>query len=162
MAQRLQSNLTVSFVTDGDESGNLSAEIDRRPEGLNAGLVNFKVGDSPGFLVYLPTGFKISEVRPTLGSITSVGTTTISVEEWLTFENSRFGRTSKPVASGLTYLETYGDAISGTVVGGGVIAPAPLVAVARVRYNTTVAQYRLTGVGNPVPVIVFIRGVEND
>lgn len=159
MSTRLSSSLTVSFVTEDSGEGSLTAEIDRREKGLNSGLIDFSVGDSPGFLVYLPAGMSVVAVRPTLGGITSMGETTFPVEEWVTFENSNTAQTEKPIHSNLTILQAYGDSISGhTHTGSGIKVPNSVVTVAEVRYLVKAQRYRVTGVGLPVPVVVFVQG----
>lgn len=159
MPTRLSTGLVVQFALNDEGRGMLSAELDSRVDGLNQGRTSFVVGDSPGFLVFSKSDFRLNAPRATLGSIATAGIALVEVEEWVFVANQTSVSLPKPLSGGFTILSSYGDAPGTVRVSEDTLAfDEPKVAVLRVRYQSQARQYRLTGVGVPVPVLIYVSG----
>lgn len=140
--------IVVQFGTPGDSSstaGHLSAEIDSRPDGLNAGKTSFVPGDSVAILVYKTSNVTIDEVGCSSGSIRPSGTTTVSRTEDLTFANSKTSSLSAPATGGLTttWLGRSLGSLSRGPDGTTVTAGSSGIAVARVTYTALAHVYTI-------------------
>ncbi len=94
---------------DGSNAnGHLSAEIDTRSNGLNGGRSSFSPGETAYILVYKTDNVTISETICSAGSLTAQGTTTVTVDEELMFEDSDSASLGKPTKSALTNTLWYG------------------------------------------------------
>ncbi len=80
---QITAHVVVEF-SDGD-SPNVSVEVDTRPEGYNHGASSFTPGQSVYLLLYVPPGWVCSYKEVTAGALTLTGTTSINVEDYLTF-----------------------------------------------------------------------------
>lgn len=136
----------VSFSEGGAGAGHLSAEVDSRPDGLNAGRTSFAPGDPVHILVYKSPNVSINNVEASAGSIHPGPQENIEVTDILTFNNSREASLSKPAAGGLS-VTWYGASLGALAIGAdgvSVQASKSGVAVAKVVYQTAARSYRLS------------------
>ena len=162
----ITTSLIVQFGTPdggGTDASTLTAELDAREDGLNAGNTNFLPGDSPGFLVFASPGVSYT-FQTSSGSITPAGTGTIPVEEILTFPLSREQSLRYYPVGGvaLTLLAGSGPGLASS--GPSVTLAANSVAVVRASYQAAYSSFRLTGVPlalgglTSFPVVVMVIG----
>ncbi len=111
---KMTASAVVSFGSSGDTSEVLTAELDSRETGMNAGKSSFGAGDTPVFLVYasVPYDWRVSQ-----GSATVIGQREISEHEADVVvalqpgENTTEISLDKPaVEGGVTLALEYGDA----------------------------------------------------
>lgn len=162
-------NITVSFGagTTASESSHLSAEIDDRPEGLNAGDTSFAPGDTAHFLVFQSDGVTHDAPVSSGGSIGSGSTITVEREDELTFADEDTAELSVP-AAGLGAITWYGNALGGLALQPDkktVKASAKGVAVAKVKYTASATAYGLTSPATlagavDYSILVYILGHE--
>jgi hypothetical protein len=164
----ITANITVSFGADGASAGShLSAEIDDRTEGLNAGETSFSPGDQAGFLVYQSSNVTHDAPVPSAGAVSSVGAVTVEREEDVSFANEDTASLGVP-AAGITSVTWFGNALGGLTLqpdGMTVKASAKGVAVARVTYTAPATGYKLASPATlagetDYSIVVFILGHE--
>lgn len=68
--------------------GQLSAEIDTRPGGLNGGRSSFSPGETAYILVYKSDNVSITDTICSAGSLSAQGSAVVTVTEELMFEDS--------------------------------------------------------------------------
>jgi len=135
---------------DGSTSSNehLSAEVDSRPTGLNAGKTTFAPGDDAYILVYKSDNVTITGTDCSAGSITAAGSATVELTEELTFEDDVTASLNVPAATaGLNSTTWYGRSLGSISVGADKItctAGTKGVAVASVTYTATASAYKLS------------------
>jgi hypothetical protein len=127
-------------------SGNLSAEIDSRPGGLNGGRTSFQPGDDVWILVQKTPNVVIDSVDTSAGAITAGAAFQYATTEDVNFEGVSTSRVSG-VADSLDSYQWFGrnigvltlaadsQTLNATVAG---------VAVARVTYTGTAYPYKLS------------------
>jgi len=141
--------LRVQFGNpDGSNAnGHLSAEIDTRSDGLNGGRSAFNPGETAYILVYKSDNVTISDTICSAGSLTAQGTTLVTVNEELIFEDSDSANLGKPAQSALTNVLWYGrhlgelNLLSDNMT---VKATSKGVGVAKVTYDTQALVYALS------------------
>jgi hypothetical protein len=166
----ITTSLVIRFqTTDGAAAENaiLSAELDSREEGLNAGKNRFIYGDSPAYLIYRTDNVTYTQ-QSTAGSVQYVETGSIEVIETISFVADTESNLSKPPLGGVTFTLVAGNGIDVsqlTVVGTKVTSPTEGLAVVKAQYNTRYEAYRLTNVSDPMvedledyEVIIYILG----
>ena len=161
-------NITVSF---GDQTGadgvngHLSAEIDDRPAGLNAGDTSFAPGDTAYFLVYKSDNVTYDFPVASAGTVTAAGTgLTVSKEQDLQFADVDTASLSIP-ATAITNVTWLGRSLGELSLQDPttVKASAKGVAVARVTYTCRADGF---GLASPTTlagltdfsILVFILG----
>lgn len=163
-------NFSISFGTNdsGGASGHLSAEVDGRSDGLNAGKTSFLPGDTAHFLVYSSDNVSYDSPIASSGSISS-GSEGISVvkETDIQFADSDTATLQVPAQSiqSVTWMGTsLGDLslVDSTTVKAG----SKGVAVARVKYSAQADAWALnspSSVGGltDFSILVFIQGYVN-
>lgn len=161
MAAPVTTSLVINFTTlDGSEGGILTAEVDDRPDGLNAGNTTFYPGDSPGFLVFKSNNVAITQLLASEGLLQSMGQFSITAEEDLTFANTREASLRYPAKGPVTVVRKSPSGPSLTLVGEDkVTTPSNVVAAYQIRYPTIGIGYRVTGTTGTISVVVFIEGV---
>lgn len=158
----ITTSITIDFdAGDGDE-GILKAEIDDRPTGYNSGVTNFVPGDSPVFLVFKTSNVTIDRMESSLGTISSVGSGTKEIEEFITFADTREASPGYPVSGGFSY-EWFGGSGSPTVSESKITIPAKTVGVMKIKYDAKFSAYRLSSPTSyngvtTFPIVVFIAG----
>lgn len=140
-------SIVVQF-SQGGAGGSLSAEIDSREAGFNAGKSSFFPGETATFLVFKTPDVVLDEVSASSGSIgipvSDPHAGLFSVEdEWITFAGVSEASTAKLVHSGFTY-QWFGNNLGAvTVVGGKVVAPLSGVGMLKVSYKAKYVPYSL-------------------
>ena len=131
----------------GAAVGHLSAELDTRSNGLNGGRTSFNPGETAYILVYKSDNVSITETVCSAGSLTSQGTTVVSVTEELMFEDADSASLGKPARSGITQSVWYGRSLGGLTLQSDKVtvkAAAKGVAVAKVTYDALAQVYALS------------------
>jgi hypothetical protein len=141
----LNTSFQISFGTkDGAASAHLSAEIDDRAEGLNAGKTQFVPGDTAWFLVYKSDNVTYADPVPSAGTITAGAAVTITKEEDLAFADTDTATINIPATAIVSY--TWLGTSLGTLVlidPTTVKATAKGVAVCRVKYTAAADSWAL-------------------
>ena len=182
MAELVVATLNVDFsttdeTTTDDGENTLKLEIDDREEGLNGGDTSFEPGDTVGFWLFKGSNVTvISGPSSTAGGITSAGSDSKEIVEYITFSNSDSGSLGY-APSGSVALEWQGRCyqIIKTSAGVSVITISTLpnrtssqlkmpnnesvVGVLRAQYTTTGLLYRLQSVPEDITeVSIFAIG----
>jgi hypothetical protein len=153
---------------DGSNAnGHLSAEIDTRSNGLNGGRSSFSPGETAYILVYKTDNVTISETICSAGSLTAQGTTTVTVDEELMFEDSDSANLGKPAKSSLTNTIWYGRNLGALTLQSDKIsvkATSKGVGVAKVTYDTQALVYALSSPATlngqtDFSILALIKGV---
>jgi len=145
-------NATIKIQFGADSAGgadtHLSADIDARPDGLNAGKTSFAPGDDVYILVYKSDNVVITGTDCSAGSITASGSATVELTEELTFEDDTTASLNVPAATaGLNTVTWYGRSLGTISVGADKItctASSKGVAVASVTYTASALVYKLS------------------
>ena len=144
--------------------GHLSAEIDDRPEGLNAGKTAFVPGDTAHFLVYKSANVTYSAPVPSAGSVTPGGTLTVEKEDDIAFADTDTASLPIP-ATGIVSVLWMGNQLGALALQDPqtVKASSKGVAVARVRYTATANAHALHSPASVAgltdySILVFILG----
>lgn len=127
-------------------TGRLTAEIDSRPDGLNAGKTSFAPGDSVGFLVYVGEGVSLLDVIPTLGVVGQAGAQSVAIEEFVQFANVKEATLRAPSSSGVNAQWIGRDGGSFNIVNGVVTTPAETIGMLHCTYTATAMGYRLSNI----------------
>ena len=132
---------------DGDTAGHLSAEVDTRPTGLNAGKTAFAPGETAFILVYTSDNVSITDTICSAGSLSAAGTAVVNVTEELMFEDSDTAALGKPVHAGPTAATWYGRNLGTLTLQADKITVKSAVkgvGVAKVSYDVLAKVYALT------------------
>jgi hypothetical protein len=134
-----------SASNSSTSSSHLSAEIDTRAGGLNAGKTTFQPGDSVAILVYKTPDVTISQVEASSGSISNTGSVNVSKVETLTFANTREASIDIPAIGGvLESVEWMGNNLGAiTLTGTRAVSAISGVGVAKVVYSALADVYTL-------------------
>lgn len=135
------------------EDAILQAEIDDRPSGYNGGRVQFRVGDSPAYLVFTHRA-NITEQLASDGQIVDLGPGLVEVEEFLIFADTTEATLSHPWSGWIDgdeiadHVRWHGaDGGSLQIDGARVIRTNTAVraAVAQIRYTASFSAFRVEG-----------------
>lgn len=158
-------SISVTFVTDVgnllDEDGNAYASIQAQLDSTyNNGATRFLYGSKAYYQIFKsPSGLSISQ-EASAGTITSEGTGTEEVTEYVTFANSNEGSLSYPLDSveSATWLGKNLGALS--YVGNNVLASQSGVGVLKLVYNAAFTRYAisLNSSEDTYVVLVYITG----
>lgn len=146
--------IKIQFGTDAatdSSSGYVSAEIDSREDGLNAGKTSFAPGDSVYILVYLSSDVKITGADCSAGTVSATGSTTVTLTQELTFENIKTASLDIPASGPITTTTWFGRSLGSISVGADkttCTASSAGVAVAEVTYTALAQIYRLDAPGS--------------
>lgn len=178
MAEVVVATLNVNFSEDTEATqGVLKLEIDDRENGLNGGDTSFQPGDTVGFWLFKDSNVTLNTSVPvsTSGGVTSAGSDSIEVDEYITFSNSDSASLGYP-PSGSVSLDWIGRAykISGTTVTTTSTLPertrsqlkmadgSQVVGVLRAQYTASGSLYRLRSVPTDITeVLIFAIGTVN-
>lgn len=162
------SNATIRVTFGSGEvapGAHLSAEIDARPSGLNAGDTTFQPGDTAWFLVYRSAGVSIDFIKASAGSVVSGGEQVFSRTEDISFEDD--DAASLPVPSdGITSILWIGNSLGNLTLGAdgmSLRADNKGVAIARVTFQVSpdaygiVAPATVAGLSD-FPILVLVKG----
>lgn len=133
-------------ATGSSASGYVSAEIDSRETGLNAGKTSFAPGDSAYILVYLSSDLKITGADCSAGTVSAAGSTTVTITQELTFEATQTATLDIPASGPITATTWYGRSLGTITLGADkttCTATSAGVAVAEVTYTALAQIYRL-------------------
>jgi len=136
---------SASGTTSASE--HLSADVDSRPTGLNAGKTSFAPGDDVYILVYKSDNVVITGTVSSAGSIAASGSASVEITQELTFEDSNAASLDVPAAGGITSVQWFGRSLGSVAVGGDKLtctASSSGVAVASVTYTATAHVYKLS------------------
>jgi hypothetical protein len=163
----VNATIQVSFGTDaGSAEGHLSAEIDDRADGLNAGDTSFSPGDTAYFLVFKSSNVIYDAPVTSAGSIVAASVSGGYVEktEDLSFADDNQASLSVP-ASQITSFEWLGRSLGGlTLIDPMTVqAGASGVGVCRVTYRAPCTAHGLVSPASingstDYSILVFIRG----
>ena len=162
MAEVVVATLNVNFAEDSTATqGVLKLEIDDREDGLNAGDTSFQPGDTVGFWLFKDSNVNLITATPisTSGGVTSAGSASKEIDEYLTFSNTDSSSLGYPPSGSVT-LEWVGRdyKIAGTTVTVTTVLPertrsqlampdkTQVAGVLRARYTTTGSLWRLRSV----------------
>lgn len=160
----VKTTIVVQFSQQNAGGGSqLTAEIDSREEGLNAGKTSFAPGDSASFLIFKTPNVTIDSVQASAGGLTPLGNGLYAVDEFLNFADEAEASLSKPYYSGAAF--TWYGANLGTItfLDGRARIATPGVGVARVTYNAQYTAYSLNSPptlagSNNFPILVVVKG----
>lgn len=127
--------------------GQLSAEIDTRPDGLNGGRSSFSPGETVYILVYKSDNVSITDTICSAGSLSAQGSAVVAVTEELMFEDSDTAQLSKPVRSTITQSVWYGRSLGSLTLQSDQVtvkATTKGVGVAKVTYDALAMVYALS------------------
>lgn len=165
----LQAGLSVSFARPEAEvsgpTGSISAEIDSRAEGPNAGRTSFAPGEAIAFLVYTSDNVRVADITASDGTVTGGAEVSFMSDLTAQFVNSDTASLSATVERIETH-EWLGNALGGLDLldEGTVQADSSGVAVARVNALVRARQYSLVtpavalAEDEEYPIVVFIQG----
>lgn len=142
-------SLVVQF-TQGQQSGQLSAEVDSREDGLNLGKTSFLPGDAANFLVFKSDDVVLDSLLASAGSISYVGAGFYVVEdEWVQFADTNEASVQKPITDSFVY-QWYGNSLGTVEVKGGkLVSQIKGVGMLKVSYRSAYVAYRL---GSPATI----------
>lgn len=150
---KITATLVVQFggAGDGESTGSIKAEIDQRPDGLNAGKTQFGHDDQVGFLVFLDQAVvdQIVTTADSVGaSISPAGSGLVDIEETVTFDDAAEAQLGYPYGAGLTaeWIGNSGGTITATAGKSVITIPAAVFAMAKVSYRSPCRFYRLGNV----------------
>jgi hypothetical protein len=161
----LNTSFQISFGTSaGDASGHLSAEIDDRADGLNAGKTQFVPGDTAWFLVYKSANVTYSTPQASAGTIIRGASVVVTKEEELSFADTDTATLNTPASALVSY--TWLGASLGNLVlvdPTTVKATAKGVAVCRVKYSAAADSWALASPASVAgltdySILVYILG----
>ncbi|MDK9690530.1 hypothetical protein [Azospira sp.] len=140
------SNVTVrvQFGASTSASDHLSAVVDDRAAGPNAGKTSFLPGDTAWFLVHRSEGIEL-KLDSSAGSIVGGNEVTLVKTEDISFENSAAGSLPVP-AKAITSVLWIGRSLGGIKLGGdglSLTADESGVAIARITYTCRAVSYGL-------------------
>jgi len=143
----VNTSFQISFAAGGAAGaagGFLSAEIDDRAEGPNAGKTSFLPGEVAHFLVFKSTNVEYDPPIPSAGSVTSSGQVSVEREQDLTFGDTDTATLQVP-ASSISSVTWLGNSLGNLVLTDAqtVKASAKGVAVARVKYMANADAHAL-------------------
>lgn len=162
MAGVVTTSIVIQFGDEDSEQYHLTAEVDSRLDGFNKGNTKFIPGDSPAILVYRSPELSLQLIAST-GSLGSLGTGTIDVEEYLIFANEATAQLSKPPQGSVT-LKRLSGPTGARVVGKEVVLSQAGVGVYKANYKAKYDAYRLKNVPTTLngetsfPVVIVIIG----
>lgn len=175
MAEVVVATLNVNFDADTTAaSGVLKLEIDDREDGLNGGDTSFSPGDNVYFFMFKDDSVTLTTTVPqrTAGGITSAGSGTKSVDEYITFSNSDTASLGYP-PDGAVSMEWVGSCyrlnrttlvLNTTLpeVDGSELRMAggiQVIGILHCTYQSTGSLWKLSGVPRDIPeVVVFAVG----
>jgi len=146
MSNAVTTTVQITFGSGDNSRAHLSAEVDKRPEGLNKGKSSFTGGEPVYVLVYKSTSVTITGKEVSAGTLHTAERQLVEVEDTLTFADKREASLSKPVSGSLD-VTWFGQSLGGLTVGSdgvSVTAARSGVAVARVRYKAWASAYRIS------------------
>lgn len=155
-------SLVVEFASSRD--GLLTAEIDDRPGGFNAGKTSFYPGDKAYFLVFKSPSVTIDVVASSAGIIVPWTPGTYAVtDEWVNFEDTDEASASRYIDSGFTY-QWFGNNLGPiTIRDGKMVAASKGIGVAKISYLTNYLSYYLQSPSNingktRFNILVMVKG----
>ncbi len=166
---QVTTTITIQFGSNTDSQGFLTAEVDSRPDGLNAGRSQFQPEEVVWFLVY--AGPNVTYDPPILsdGVLMRGGEVAVAQEEFITFANSKEGKLAKPAESSAK-VSWYGTSLGVTKLGSDkmtLLADKSGVAVAGVKYTAKAQSWgikapKTSGGSANYSIAVFILGKTSD
>ena len=142
----VSASLVVRFSDGTATDGSVSAEIDSRDNGLNAGKTSFNPGDDVGFLVYLSDGVVIKSVEASLGVIAAQGDQVISDSQYLQFAKTKEASINAAATGNVpgVWVGNNGGAV--VAANGKATIPAAIVGMFYATIAATAKGYKLTNV----------------
>jgi len=141
----VNTSFQIRFAAGGSAAGGfLSAEIDDRVDGPNAGKTSFLPGETAHFLVFKSANVTYDPPIPSAGSVTSSGATTVQRTEDLTFADTDTANLQVP-ADSIDEVTWLGNSLGNLTLTDSqtVKASAVGVAVARVKYTAPADAHAL-------------------
>lgn len=162
---QVSTTITIQFGDNAESQGFLTAEIDSRSDGLNAGRSQFQPEEVVWFLVY--AGPNVSYDAPVLsdGVLMRGSDVLVPQDEVISFANTKEGKLGKP-AEGAIKLNWYGTSLGSSKLGSDkmtLVTEKVGVAVASVKYSARAKAWgikapKTSGGAASFPVAVFILG----
>lgn len=144
-------SLVVQFSQSASaDSGQLSAEIDGRDDGLNSGKTQFAPGDPAFFLVFKSEDVVIDTIESSAGQLSFVGTGYFEIkDEWVHFADTNEASVGKAISDNFVY-EWFGNNLGLVEVKNGKLyCQTKGVGVLKVSYRSLFYAYRL---GSPATI----------
>lgn len=140
--------IKIQFGADSTTGSHLSAAVDDRPTGLNAGKTSFAPGDDVYILVYKSADVVITATDCSAGSMAAAGSALVELTQELVFEASATATLDVPASTGALQSTTWlGRSLGALSLGADnttCSAASAGVAVAVVTYRTSALVYRLS------------------
>jgi len=146
-------NATIKIQFGADSAAasadtHLSAEVDARADGLNAGKTSFAPGDDVHILVYKSDNVVVTGTDCSAGSLSASGTAVVVLTEELFFEGEKTATLGVPASTGVLETTTWlGRSLGAITLGADkttCTAGSAGVAVANVSYRTNALVYKLS------------------
>ena len=128
-------------------SGQLSAEVDTRPDGLNGGRSSFNPGETVYILVYKSDNVTVTDTICSAGSMAAQGSTVVTKTEELMFEDADTASLQVPAQSSLSSTVWYGRSLGNLTLQSDKVtvrASSKGVGVAKVTYGALALIYALS------------------
>ncbi len=146
-------------------AGSISAEVDSREDGLNAGVTSFAAGETAHILAHPGPGVSVESVTGSAGTIRQGPALTYQQTEDLSFDKVSSARLRLP-ASSIDSVIWLGTSLGALILADDLItmnAPAAGVAIARVKYTVAAEAWEVTapqtaGGETEFPLAVLFKG----
>ncbi len=141
----IQVTFGASAAAASAANATMTAEIDSRSDGLNAGKTSFLPGDSVYFLVYMSSNVQVASIVASAGTVSPAGRVTVQKNEDIQFQNTDTASLSFPASSIVS--QTWMGADLGQLTqtdAGNIKAGSSGVAVCRVTLNCPAQAYVLS------------------
>jgi hypothetical protein len=138
--------IRVQFGDPDGLGGHLSAEIDRRADGLNGGKTSFNPGDTVYILVYKSDNVTLTDLEASAGSVAQTGYEIVTKTDEVFFEKEDSASLSTP-ADSIVSSQWFGRSLGSITLQADkqtVKSDSEGVAVAQVDYLTTAVVVALT------------------
>lgn len=148
MNTSIRTTIQVQFGGDSTGEEYIAAEVDGRPDGLNAGKTSFLPGETAYILVYKSSNVTINKVLSSAGSIVNASVGTVQKEEDVFFDDTNSATLSCP-ATRVVSISWHGNSLGDLALQTDEMtlkSNVKGVAVARVVYNTAPVAF---GIASP-------------
>lgn len=155
-------SVTASLVIDFSQAGGegiLTAEIDDRETGYNAGDTSFGIGSEPAFLLFMTSNVVIDRMVSSEGTLVRIASSeAVAAKEWITYANEKSGKPKYPIRAGGTVLDSANIVGTPIITESAVSFAAPQIGVLQLDYTSIAVAYKLVGASGLRPVVIFVAG----
>ncbi len=170
----ITAHVVVEFSA-GDDTPNVTVEIDGRENGYNAGKTTFQPGENAYLLLYVPPGWSAVYHASSAGALTYVEDANVDIENYVTFVDDETASLQYPVSStpSFTWLGNDLGIISVVKQVCSLVArayntltaeftPAHRVGIAKTNYVSVARVYRLSSTPVSISKVVCLFVVKKD